>query len=309
MFRKSIISMAGILVLISALAVTAEEALKKAKAPQARRVRSGQQQIDKWLNELTRAYQDNDSEKVGQLIRQMRQHRRRTRGAQAGQRGGGKVAVDRKPRTKTGAGKGKAGAGGQRRRAGRAAGRQMSKGLSYKRIAEWLDNHPRAKSRLCGQYPKAKGQMHRGGRRGQGFGAFNGKPQGRRGGTREALSPGTQRGRRGGGEAMGRGPRRGMRGGRAGKINRGGRRGNRDRGSRGQGGRAFFGQARGCGQGKDFRALEQRPRLGRRRLRGQSQRRRGNFDNRDRGSERRQRHHRMNRFKEDSEDDFDWDFN
>jgi len=362
MFRKSIIGIAGILVLISALAVNAEDAPKKTKAPSAKQVRPGQQKLDKWLNELTKAYQDKDSEKVGQLIRQMRQNRKQMR-ARTGQQGGGKVAVGRKARPQAGrvkgeanlagkgkglgrqAGKGKAGIGGQRRQGGQAAGKRIGKGLSHERITERLEKRADAKSQGYNRSPKAMSRMQRGEGRGRGkdFGERGISPRRGRQGSGKALGRRTRRGRQGGGkalgrrtrrgrqgsgEAMGRGQRRGMRGGRGGKMKAAGRRGkcpcwgkavqgrrmqgkgrnNWDRDKRGDGGRGFFRQGRGRGEGRRFQGDIDRPAT-HREFRGHEQRRRGDFDNRNRGSERRQMRGRRNRFEDESDGDFDWGLN
>ncbi len=59
---------------------------KQAQKGQAKQkgLRPGQQGFDKWLTALTKAYRENDSEKMGQLLRNMNQRGRRQR-AQKGQ--------------------------------------------------------------------------------------------------------------------------------------------------------------------------------------------------------------------------------
>jgi hypothetical protein len=57
------------------------------KAPRAARKRLMREGFDEWLTELTKAYQENDREKMGQLLQQMRQHRKRLQERRAGRLG------------------------------------------------------------------------------------------------------------------------------------------------------------------------------------------------------------------------------
>jgi len=72
---------------VRAAAPPKEKKMQKGKAAyvRAKGLQSRQQIFDRWLAALTKAYQEDDKQKVGQLIKRMNQLRKRMRAARTGQ--------------------------------------------------------------------------------------------------------------------------------------------------------------------------------------------------------------------------------
>ncbi len=96
MLKKVLLFTAAVILLLGVVNLFAQEESGRPEQGRPRRERLMREGFDKWLNELTKANEEKDSEKIGQLLEEMKQNRQRMR-ERRGSRGEGREGRRRVP--------------------------------------------------------------------------------------------------------------------------------------------------------------------------------------------------------------------